>query len=537
MDDLISEFIRETTESLTVLDTELVKLERNPDDREILSTIYRLMHTIKGTCGFLELKRLETVAEAVEEVLAKVHDGEIAMTRNTGFVLLEALSSIRHIVSHLAEAGCEPEGDDSNLIARLKQAAATTAPKAAQAPVQKPKLVEKETGFAEPRQAASLPPVAMSPAPMVPVELKKPSGGAMSAQAKQQAIRHGLQVAASSDKAATLLSRGLLEKLAGALENLIHARNQLKAGNAVAAPLARLNAATQALKEILAVAEQETAQPSPVKVLSVLVAYAAGHLLALPQRYILEVVDLFADRNLRVDTINRTEVLIKGKRVIPLVKLRSLLRLSDFPSMREDQVVILRVGDAEFGLVTERVGSLMEVVLEKLPRSVQPLAIYQGAALLNDKKLVMVMDAAGLARAIGFKQVQDIAPDIAAPAMDRNLKGFVVFRAGTGALKALLVDQVARIDEAAARPADIRIATIPGIAPADPRDCELVVLQTGPEPVALAVEKVIDVRHAPLVIKPHGGNPAYLGTVDLNGVTAELVNLDSILGQRRMEAA
>ena len=58
MDDLLSEFLTETNEGLGLLDTELVKLERHPNDQELLSNIFRLVHTIKGTCGFLGLPRL-----------------------------------------------------------------------------------------------------------------------------------------------------------------------------------------------------------------------------------------------------------------------------------------------------------------------------------------------------------------------------------------------------------------------------------------------------------------------------------------------
>ncbi len=64
MDDLLSEFLTETNEGLTVLDVELVKLEKNPNDTELLSNIFRLMHTIKGTCGFLGLPRLEAVGNS-----------------------------------------------------------------------------------------------------------------------------------------------------------------------------------------------------------------------------------------------------------------------------------------------------------------------------------------------------------------------------------------------------------------------------------------------------------------------------------------
>lgn len=71
MDDLLSEFLTETTESLSDLDGDLVELEKNPNDPELLGGIFRLVHTIKGTCGFLGLPRLERVAHASEDVLGK----------------------------------------------------------------------------------------------------------------------------------------------------------------------------------------------------------------------------------------------------------------------------------------------------------------------------------------------------------------------------------------------------------------------------------------------------------------------------------
>ena len=69
MDDLIIEFIAESREGLEALDSELVRFERNPDDPELLGGVFRLIHTIKGACGFLGLNRLQTVAHAAENVL------------------------------------------------------------------------------------------------------------------------------------------------------------------------------------------------------------------------------------------------------------------------------------------------------------------------------------------------------------------------------------------------------------------------------------------------------------------------------------
>ena len=119
MDDLLGEFLTETNEGLAVLDVELVKLEKDPNDKDLLGNIFRLMHTIKGTCGFLGLPRLEAVAHAGENVLGKIREGELAVTPEAVSLILECLDQIRLILETLEATEAEPEGDDSDLIARL----------------------------------------------------------------------------------------------------------------------------------------------------------------------------------------------------------------------------------------------------------------------------------------------------------------------------------------------------------------------------------------------------------------------------------
>ncbi|MBV6632134.1 MAG: chemotaxis protein CheW [Alphaproteobacteria bacterium] len=119
MDDLLSEFLTETNESMDTLDVELVNLEKNPNDPELLSNIFRLVHTIKGTCGFLGLPRLEAVAHSAENVLGKFRSGEMSVTPVAVSLILESLDQIKVILQTLAETEAEPAGDDADLIARL----------------------------------------------------------------------------------------------------------------------------------------------------------------------------------------------------------------------------------------------------------------------------------------------------------------------------------------------------------------------------------------------------------------------------------
>ncbi|MDX2103440.1 MAG: Hpt domain-containing protein, partial [Alphaproteobacteria bacterium] len=123
MDDLLSEFLTETSESLSVLDVELVKLEQNPNNPELLSNIFRLVHTIKGTCGFLGLPRLERVAHASENVLGRIRDGELVVGPGIVSLILQSLDRIKLILSELERTEAEPPGDDGELIAILNKVA------------------------------------------------------------------------------------------------------------------------------------------------------------------------------------------------------------------------------------------------------------------------------------------------------------------------------------------------------------------------------------------------------------------------------
>lgn len=137
MDDLLSEFLTETTESLDSLDNDLIKLEENPNDPDLLSNIFRLVHTIKGTCGFLGLPRLEAVAHSGENVLGKIRDGELEVSEQAISIVLEALDQIKEILGILEATESEPEGDDTDLITRLNaMASGEAAPPPAEAPAE-----------------------------------------------------------------------------------------------------------------------------------------------------------------------------------------------------------------------------------------------------------------------------------------------------------------------------------------------------------------------------------------------------------------
>ncbi|GAB5510383.1 MAG: hybrid sensor histidine kinase/response regulator [Hyphomicrobiales bacterium] len=122
MDDLLLEFLTETNESLDVVDVELVKFEQDPNNAQILDNIFRLVHTIKGTCGFLGLPRLESLAHAGETLMGKYRDGCPVTTQGVSLILL-SIDRLKAILADLEASGSEPTGDDQDLISELERMA------------------------------------------------------------------------------------------------------------------------------------------------------------------------------------------------------------------------------------------------------------------------------------------------------------------------------------------------------------------------------------------------------------------------------
>jgi two-component system, chemotaxis family, sensor kinase CheA len=143
MDDLLREFLTETSESLDTVDNQLVKFEQDPNNARILDNIFRLVHTIKGTCGFLGLPRLEALAHAGETLMGKFRDG-MPVTAEAVTLILNSIDRIKEILAGLEATEAEPQGTDEDLIVKLHEMvecgklamSAAAAPIASVAPVQ-----------------------------------------------------------------------------------------------------------------------------------------------------------------------------------------------------------------------------------------------------------------------------------------------------------------------------------------------------------------------------------------------------------------
>jgi two-component system chemotaxis sensor kinase CheA len=145
MDDLLREFLVESAEHLDTVDAELVRFEQDPNNQQILRNIFRLVHTIKGTCGFLGLPRLEALAHAAETLMGRFRDG-YPVSGASVTLILATLDRLKAILADLEATGSEPAGADADLIGALEQMASEEAPAAAAPPppLELPPIVERE---------------------------------------------------------------------------------------------------------------------------------------------------------------------------------------------------------------------------------------------------------------------------------------------------------------------------------------------------------------------------------------------------------
>lgn len=120
-DEILQEFLAESRENLDLLDRELVALERDPAGQQRIAGIFRAVHTIKGTAGFLDFKQLESVTHAGENLLSRLRDGRVKFTGRMTTSLLAMCDAVRQILEAVEQHGNEGEGDYRSLVDMLNR--------------------------------------------------------------------------------------------------------------------------------------------------------------------------------------------------------------------------------------------------------------------------------------------------------------------------------------------------------------------------------------------------------------------------------
>ncbi len=260
MDDVVQEFLVESHENLDQLDQDLVSLEQDPGNRQILDSIFRTIHTIKGTCGFLGFSKLESVTHTGENLLSRLREGELELTSENTSALLSMVDSVRQMLACIESSGEEGDTDYSELKAWIKRlyeepqssAAMTSDPAANDESLpENPEPSEQDPpSIEEPAELAASTadtPQAPSPASPEPTQVAKPEG--------QPARTSAGQGSSGLRDTAIRVDVSLLDQLMNLVGELVLARNQVLqytgnvSENALGAASQRLNMITSELQE------------------------------------------------------------------------------------------------------------------------------------------------------------------------------------------------------------------------------------------------------------------------------------------------
>lgn len=395
MDDLLSEFLIETSNRLASLDGAISHFPTEPGNNGTQTGLIDLFHTIKGASGFLDLIRLEAIAEASEGLLIRAQRGDIPATGAMATNVVDAIDIVRRILRALATGGAEPDGDDEALIAKLRGAQVEPEPQSA-APAEK---TDRTRGADVPASSSVPATFAIGP----------PEGASLP------------------------LER--LESFAGLVGHLIQARNNLthlmreRDDTELEDSVQRLSHITSDLgtnvvatrRQVLGQSASQT--PNGFDIVMALTVSCGGRRFAIPQRSVLELIWVTPTGAMGTANDEFRYLRLRDKRH-PWIRLSTILGmdLDRALARRREIVIMMQAGDETIGLSVEQVFDAEEIVVRPQPPLLATVALYNGNTILGDGSVAMMLDPAGILAELRNRQQKIIGERAAAHALPSGQK-------------------------------------------------------------------------------------------------------------------
>jgi two-component system chemotaxis sensor kinase CheA len=256
----VREFLIESTENLGVLDREIVELERNPADEKLIASVFRTIHTIKGTCGFFGFEILGSITHVAENILGQVREKQRELTPELVSLVLQTVDVVKLVLGNIEERGEEGEDVYQDLRQRLDDAynfRTGSSPRlGSEDEAPSPATVEAAipSDKTEEEIEEQLPIPAYEVAPSGSPEPKIAAPAAAAAAPAGGAANAGGNAASSAAGSTIRVDVILLDKLMNLVGELVLARNQILQGNSSQSGTSsgasqRLNLITSELQE------------------------------------------------------------------------------------------------------------------------------------------------------------------------------------------------------------------------------------------------------------------------------------------------
>jgi len=291
--------------------------------------------------------------------------------------------------------------------------------------------------------------------------------------------------------------------------------------------------------------------PLTLAIISALVVKAGDQSFAIPQLGVVELVRLAADQRSRIERIHDKQVFRLRDRLLPLVELTDVLQIEPSSEEKDSDVniVVVQVGEEQFGLVVDEVFDTEEIVVKPVGLLMKDIAIYQGTTILGDGRVIMILDVTGIASDFSALSATSVNRDAHTEDEKKNAQentSLLVFDAGNETMMAVPLALVSRLEEFS-RDKIEQSSNGPII---QYRDCLLSLQsisgsfdssQTAPQPVivfsdgqksmGLMVDGINDVVEEHLTIQVQSNRPGVLGTAVIDGKATEVIDTQHYVEQ------
>jgi len=422
MDEIVKDFLIESNENLDRLDQELVKLESDPTSKDLLAGIFRTIHTIKGSCGFLGFARLEKVAHAGENLLSRLRDGALSLNAEITSGLLAMVDAVRKMLAEIQATEHDGDNDYPELLSKMKDLQGNV-----KSSDPKP-LMQATPKAANPAEGAN------STGEVRILEIEKPEArrlagkdpsGRLTLRAFHEGGRVNIEI---EDDGAGLNKERLLKK---ALEKELVTSQQAQLmserdvfnliflpGFSTAEKVTNvsgrgvgMDVVKTKVEKISGVIDIQSAAgkgttvrvsiPLTFAIVPALVVSCCEERFAIPQVSVLELVGIDSANNQQVECVQGAPVYRLRENLLPLVYLNRQLRLR--PVTAQDapvsgSIVVLQAVGRQFGLVVDDILDTEEIVVKPLSEQFKGISEYSGATIMGDGRVALILDVLGLAQ-------------------------------------------------------------------------------------------------------------------------------------------
>jgi len=298
--------------------------------------------------------------------------------------------------------------------------------------------------------------------------------------------------------------------------------------------------------------------PLTLAIVSALIVESGGERFAIPQISVVELVRASSTSEHNIEMLNNTPVLRLRDRLLPLVTLSTMLRLSksapeDAEAESEDTsddekyIVVSQIGTYSFGIVVDRVFDTEEIVVKPVAPILRDIEIFSGNTILGDGSVIMILDPNGIATQIGDISVAERQTEVDSVGRDSTgtaRVALLVFRAGEETPKAVPLSLIARLEEidvaaietANGRPVtQYRGALMPLIPVSGSQSMRqegrqpIIVLSDNTRSMGLMVDEITDIVDEDLDVELKSEVPGLLGTAAVGGKATEVIDIGHYL--------